>query len=107
MQSTATPGLACLGGAVVTGAESVNVREVGFGSSARALVAGDKYMFVFGGDPERPGSRRPSRLARSARTYRGLPPIILGPTDQFLLALYSPSQSAAGVYKVRMGWTER
>jgi hypothetical protein len=32
--------------------------------------------------------------------------VILGPTDQFLLALYSPSQNAAGVYKVRMGWWE-
>jgi len=36
-----------------------------------------------------------------------LPPVILGPTDQFALHLYAPSQNAAGVYKVFMGWWER
>src|SRR5678816_4558901 len=104
MQSTATPGMVILGGAVVTGAESANVREVGHGQFRPSIqVAGDKYMFIFGGDPEAVGS---TSIATIAHHVVGLPPVIMGPTDQFLLALYSPSQSAAGVYKVRCGWME-
>ncbi len=106
MQSTATPALVVLGGAVVTGAESANVRDGGFGQFRPSIaVAGDKYMFVFGGDPEAIGAA--GATATINRHIVGLPPVILGPTDQFLLALYSPSQSAAGVYKVRMGWMEK
>jgi hypothetical protein len=34
--------------------------------------------------------------------------VILGPTDQLLLALYAAaSASGAGIYKVRCGWVER
>lgn len=105
MRSAATPLLACLGGAVVTGAESVNVRDLGFGQFRPSIqIAGDKYKFVFGGDPETVGA---TSVATITHHVVGLPPVILGPQDQFLLALYSPSQSAAGVYKVRMGWWER
>jgi len=106
MQSTATPSLVVLGGAVVTGAESANVRDLGFGQFRPSIqIAGDKYMFVFGGDPEAVGAA--GATATINRHIVGLPPVVLGPTDQFLLALYSPSQSAAGVYKVRMGWMEK
>lgn len=105
MRSTASPSLACLGGAVTTGAESANVRHLQHGQFRPSIqIAGDKYMFVFGGDPETVGA---SSIATIAHHVVGMPPVILGPTDQFLLALYSPSQSAAGVYKVRMGWVER
>lgn len=108
MQSTATPNLAVLGGAVVTGAESAQVRDLGFGQFRPSIaIAGDKYMFTFGAEAEAVGSQAPAAAAAITRHVVGLPPVILGPTDQFLLALYSPSQSAAGVYKVRMGWWER
>ena len=104
MQSNATSALSVLGGAVVAGAESANVRDLGFGQFRPSIqIAGDKYMFIFGADPETVGS---SSIATISHHVVGLPPVILGPTDQFLLALYSPSQSAAGVYKVRMGWME-
>lgn len=106
MQSTTTPTLAPTGGPIVVGAESVNSRNLDFGQFRPSIQnAGDKYMFVFGGDPEQIGAA--GATAAINRHIVGLPPVILGPTDQFLLALYSPSQSAAGVYKVRMGWMER
>ncbi|MCA1833039.1 MAG: hypothetical protein ABR520_11255 [Mycobacteriales bacterium] len=111
MQSTAASVLtstnSLLGGAVVVGAES-SVRELGHGQIRPSIeIAGDQYMFVFGGDPEAIGSAGATAAAAVRRSIIGLPPVQLGPTDQFLLALYAPSQNAAGVYKVRMGWTER
>lgn len=105
MQSTTTPTIVALGGAVVSGAESANVRHLAHGQFRPSIqIAGDKYLFVFGGDPENIGA---SSIATIAHHVIGLPPVILGPADQLLLALYSPSQSAAGVYKVRMSWMER
>lgn len=104
MQSTATSALAVQGGVVVTGAESSNVRDLGFGQFRPSIaVAGDKYLFLFGDDP----FGGAGATATINRHVVNLPGVVLGPTDQFLLALYSPSQSAAGVYKVRMGWMER
>jgi hypothetical protein len=89
---------------VVVGAESANVRYLGFGQVRAAIeFAGDRYCFRFGGQPSS-GSNVVSGAA--SRHMITLPPVILGSTDQFLLALYAPSQNAAGVYKVRMGWWE-
>lgn len=109
MQSTATPDLACLGGAVVTGAETASVREVGHGTLRPSIeIAGDIKMFVFGGSPEIVGSQAGQAAASIRTSIVCLPPIILGPQDQFLLALHGQaSQTVAGVYKVRMGWAER
>lgn len=104
MQSAETSVLAAenhlLGGAVVTGAESANVRHGGHGQiSDTIMVAGDRYQFVFGGAPA---------LGTVDRHVITMPPIVLGATDQFLLALYAPSQAVtAAVYKVRMAWWER
>jgi hypothetical protein len=104
MRSNNTPSLACLGGAVVAGAESSSVRDLGFGQFRPSIqIAGDKYTFVFGGDPAAVGT---DSIATIAHHVVPLAPVVLGPTDQFLLALYSPSQSAAGIYKVRLGWWE-
>jgi hypothetical protein len=109
MQSSATPSLACLGGAPVSGAESASARDLGFGTLRPSIeIAGDIKMFVFGADPEIVGTQ-PGQAAAAIRTsIVCLPPVVLGPNDQFLLALHGQaSQSAAGVYKVRMGWVER
>lgn len=106
MQSAATPVLAPTGGAIVVGAESTKVRNLGFGQFRPSIqVAGDKYMFVFGAEPETAGTA--GVTATINRHVVCMPPVILGPSDALLLALYSPSQSAAGVYKVRAGWMER
>lgn len=112
MQSTATSMLsstnALLGGAVVVSAETSNERELGHGQIRPSIeVAGDQLMFVFGGDPEAIGGAGQAAATAVRRSMIGLPPVALGPQDSFLLALYAPSQNAAGVYKVRMGWTER
>lgn len=106
MQSTATSVLSPTGGAIVVGAESASSRNLGFGQFRPSIaVAGDKYMFVFGAEPESAGIA--GATATINRHVICRPPVILGPTDVYMLALYSPSQSAAGVYKVRMGWLER
>ena len=104
MQSTETPSLAVQGGVVVTGAESANVRELGHGQIRAAIeVAGDRVTFRFGGEPS-PGANVVASAA--SRHLITLPPVVLGATDQLLLAMYAPSQSAASVYKVRCGWWE-
>lgn len=106
MQSSATAVLAPTGGPIVVSAESAQSRNLGFGQFRPSImIAGDKYMFVFGGEPE--GAGVAGATATINRHVISRPPVILGPTDVYMLALYSPSQSAAGVYKVRMGWQER
>lgn len=106
MQSTNTQVLAPTGGAIVVGAESTKTRNLGFGQFRPSIqLAGDKYMFVFGCEPESAGIA--GATATINRHVICRPPVILGPTDAYMLALYSPSQNAAGVYKVRMGWMER
>lgn len=109
MQSTNTPDLACLGGAVVAAAESTSVRELGHGTLRPSIeIAGDIKMFVFGGAPDVVGSQAGQAAAAIRTSIVCLPPVILGATDQLLLALHSQaSQTVAGVYKVRMGWWER
>ena len=104
MQSSAASALDILMGAPVSGAESSSVRDLGFGQIRAAIeLAGDRTLFVFGRDPNYAGVV----AAAASRHIVVLPPVVLGPTDQFLLAKYAPSQTVAGVYKVRMGWSER
>ena len=106
MQSSATSVLDLLGGAPVSGAESASVRELGHGMIRPSIeIAGDRKLFVFGRDPSSVGPANAATAIRESIIH--LPPVVLGPTDQLLLALYAPSQSVAGVYKVRMGWFER
>jgi hypothetical protein len=96
-----TSALTILGGPVVTGAESSAVREIGHGDLRPTIeVAGDLKVFDFVGDYAVPAAA----AAAAIRTQvQRMPPVILGYTDQLLLALYAPSQSVAGVYKVRGG----
>ncbi len=104
MQSTASANLVTFAGPVVVGAESANVRYLGHGQYRAAIeFVGDRTTFRFGGPPSVGGN---VVIGAASRHLVSLPPVILGSTDQFLLALYAPSQNAAGVYKVRMGWWE-
>ncbi len=106
MQFASAPVLVWRGGPFVCSAETANVRYLGFGAMRSAIeFTGDRYTFVFGGDPSVMGT---DSLVAGAASHEiiCLPPVILGPTDQLLLALYSPSQSSAGIYKVRVGWRE-
>jgi hypothetical protein len=97
--------LAMMGGAVVAAAESSSVRHLGHGQIRAAIhVVGDRYLFQYGGDP----SVGANVVATAAsRHVISRPPVILGATDQYLLALYAPSQTVAAVYKLRLGWFER
>jgi hypothetical protein len=90
-------------GAVVASAE-VSMRDLGFGQNRAAIeFAGDRTVFLFGETPH-PG---PTPVAGAAsRHLVNLPGVILGAQDMFLLAKYAPSQNAAGIYKLRMGWWE-
>ncbi len=106
MQSTASPDLAILAGAVVTGAESPNVRNLGFGQTRKAVsIIGDRYQFRFGGEPSS-GDNVAATVA--SRHLINLGPVILGPTDQLLLAIYpsTDDQTVGPVFKVRCAWWE-
>ncbi len=110
MQSSATSvtqtaaNVSLMAGPVVAAAATTSQRKMGHGVFRPSIaITGDKYTFVFGGDPIE------NNVVATAITHHvvALPPVKLGPTDQFLLHLYAPSQSGAGVYKVSMGWWER
>lgn len=104
MQSAATSVCTTLAGAAVLSAATASQRKIGHGVFRPSIgITGDKYTFKFGADAVE------ANVVASAITHHivPLPPVILGPTDQFALHLYAPSQSAAGVYKLSMGWWER
>ena len=106
MQSKVAGTLIWKAGPFVCTAETANSVDLGFGAMRSAIeFTGDRYTFVFGGDPSVMGT---DSLVAGAASHEiiTLPPVILGSTDQLLLALYSPSQSSAGVYKIRCGWRE-
>ncbi len=105
MQSSNANVLVAKAGPFVAAAATANQRKLGHGVFRPSIgITGDKYTFRFG-DEQNAGAG----VVASAITHHVvcLPPVILGPTDQFLLHLYAPSQSAAAVYKVRCGWWER
>ncbi len=107
MLATATGVLTPTAGAIVVGVESANARHLGHGTHRPSIeIAGDKYIHVFGGEPD---PAQPAAAAAAVRTFVvNHPPVILGPTDYFMLALHGQAaQNAAGVYKIRMGWLER
>jgi hypothetical protein len=107
MQSSATSVLVTKGGPFVATAEGASARKLAFGAVRQAIeFTGDIITFAFGADP----ALCSSNLIAGAASHHvvALPPVILGPTDQLLLALYAAaSASGAGIYKVRCGWVER
>jgi hypothetical protein len=98
-----------LAGPVVASAETTSCRVLGFGTLRPSIeIAGDIKMFTFGRDPAVVGTQAGQAAAAIRTSVVALPPVVLGATDSFLLALHGQaSQSAAGIYKVRMGWSER
>jgi len=105
MQSTTTNASVIDCGPYVATAPTSAQRKMGSGVFRPAIaLTGDKYLFVFG-----PSALAEANVVATATTHHiiPMPPVILGPNDKFLLHLYAPSQSAAGVYKVQMGHWER
>ncbi len=83
-------------------------RKMGHGVFRPAIaIAGDKYTFVF--DTAAMAAITENNVVAGATTHHivPMPPVALGPNDKFLLHLYAPGQSAAAVYKVAVGHTER
>jgi hypothetical protein len=105
MQSTATPKAVSKAGPFVASAATTSQRRMGSGVFRPSIgITGDKYLWVFGGQADTQGA---AVAAAASRFVIPMPPVILGPTDQFLLHLYAPSQSAAAVYKINLGFWER
>ncbi len=105
MQSANASLCTLMAGPVVAAAATTSQRKMGHGVFRPSIaITGDKYTFLFGAD-----STSENNVVATAITHHiiPLPAVKLGPSDQFLLHLYAPSQSAAGVYKVSMGWWER
>ena len=109
MRSSTSGVLVATGGAIVVGVESADVRHLGHGTLRPSIeVAGDIKMFTFGDDPAIVGTQAGQAATAIRTSVVCLPSVILGPSDAFLLALHGQaSQNAAGVYKVRLGWSER
>lgn len=92
-------------GPLVMSAASVNQRKLGSGVFRPSIaVAGDEYFFNFGASQHTLGAAVATAVSRHIIP---MPGVELGPSDQFMLHLYAPSQSAAAVYKVAMAWWER
>lgn len=105
MQSTNTNVSVIDTGPYVAKAATASQRKMGSGVFRPTIaITGDRYLFTFGGP-----ANALSNTVVTAQTNHviPMPPVILGPTDMFLLHLYAPSQSAPGVYKVQMGHWER
>lgn len=95
-------------GPYVATAPSVAQRKMGHGVFRPSIaIAGDKYTFVF--NQNAMSTITESTVVATAITHHiiPMPPVVLGPNDKFLLHLYAPAQSAAAVYKVAVGHTER
>jgi hypothetical protein len=104
MQSTSANATVADCGPYVAKAATGSQRKMGSGVFRPSIaLTGDKYLFTFGAPPQING------VVASAITQHFIPlaPVILGPSDLFLLHLYAPSQNAAAVYKVQCGWWER
>lgn len=105
MQSTNAPILTANLGPMVAVAATTAQRKMGNGVFRPTIaIAGDQYLFVFGGLADNISVPVAGAVARHIVP---MPPVILGPTDQFLLHLYAPSQASAAVYQVMAGWVER
>ncbi len=106
MQTSNNPDLAVQAGAIVVGVETASCRNLGFGQTRFGVaIVGDRYMWRFGDEPSCGDN---VVVTAASRHLINMPPVILGPSDSFLLALYAAdnNQTVAGVYKVRCGWWE-
>ena len=105
MQSTTTSVGTMRAGPFVAAAATANQRKMGSGVFRPTIaVTGDQYLFVFGATPMALGA---AVATAHSKHIVPLAPVILGPTDMFLLHLYAPSQSAATVLKVQAAHWER
>ena len=107
MASDATSGAVVHFGAVVTTAAGTNVRKIGSGNLRTSImVVGDEYVLDFGAD----GNAGASSLFEGTLICKQVvrhAPIILGPGDEFILAVNAASQSVAASFEFEIAFWER
>lgn len=104
MASSSTASVTMTAGAVVTAAATTSNREIGAGVLRSVVgVIGDTYTWDFGSSDKKT-TDMPMAGTAVANIVVPMPPVILGPTDQFLLHLHATSQSGAHSYQIRGGF---
>jgi len=105
MQNSDSPSCTLYFGAVVPSTSSTD-RLVSHKPLRSVIkVVGDKYLFDFG------GSKDTSDMATAGTAICNMripcPPVVLGPTDMFLLHEFAASQSVAATYEFEIGFWVR
>lgn len=107
MSSDETSSLVAYAGAVVLDAASAAVRVVGSGQLRSVIkVAGDQYLFDFGGDPSLPDYETTTGTA-IAHIRVAHQPVVLGAGDAFHLQINGASQSVGASFTFEIGFWER
>lgn len=107
MDSVRTPGAVVRFGALVTTAASSDARLLSNGLIRNVItVAGDVYQWDFGGDQHPIISHAVAGTA-IANIVMKHPPVVLGPTQMFVMSLHATSQTGATSYEFELGYYER
>jgi len=94
-------------GAIVAPAASTDVLRLGGGELRSVItVAGDQFIFDFGGEPAQ-GSGAPQNGTLAAVIRTQVAPAVLQPGDSLVLTLNAASQSVAQSYEFEIGYWER
>jgi len=107
MQSTETTKATVQFGAVASAAASSAARLISNGLVRNVIaVVGDVYTFDFGGQPALPAAHAVAGAA-VANILIKHPPVVLGPTDQFVFSIHQTAQTAASSFELELGYWER
>ena len=103
-QSSTAASVTAYPGAVVAAAATNAVRTVSHGLIRTVInVVGDQYLFTFGRGQQL-GAGMVTEGTAQVHQHFACPPVVLGPTDQFLFHFFSGSQSAASSHEVEIGF---
>lgn len=101
-------GVELYAGAVVTAAASADQRTIASGQLRSVIkVAGDQYLFDFGGDPASPSQYSTTIGTAIAHIRVPCPPVVLGPGDCWTFQINAASQTVAASFTFRLGFWER
>lgn len=107
LQYTDSPGVSLYFGAVTAAAATSSLRLVSHSPLRSVIkVAGDVYLFRFGNSSPRLTALGTAGTA-IAQVERDCPPVVLGPTDQFLLHTGATNQDTADSFEFEMGFWVR
>jgi hypothetical protein len=91
-------------GAIVAAAATNAQRLISHGLIRTVInVIGDQYLFTFGRGQQL-GAGMVTEGTAQVHQHFACPPVVLGPTDQFLFHFFSGSQSAASSHEVEIGF---